>query len=132
MTLPCLGGGKDVTLSGLRGPLVVNLWASWCGPCRHEAPVLRDAHRATGARVTFLGVDSRDEQAAAIRMLAATGVDYPQASDPPGAFATRSGVPGLPYTLVVDGAGHVVARRAGEITAGWLRDALRRAGTTPG
>ena len=51
VTLPCFGGGPDVDLSTLEGPLVVNLWAVWCGPCRKEMPVLEEFHQQYGDRV---------------------------------------------------------------------------------
>ena len=48
LSLPCLGKGPDTRLSDLRGPLLINVWAQWCGPCREEAPYLAELHRKAG------------------------------------------------------------------------------------
>jgi hypothetical protein len=60
IALPCLGGGRDVNLAGLRGPMVVNLWASWCEPCREELPVLQEYAERARRQVRVLGVDFED------------------------------------------------------------------------
>ncbi|MEN0070309.1 MAG: TlpA disulfide reductase family protein, partial [Propionicimonas sp.] len=57
LELECLGGDTTVALSGLRGPMVINLWAQWCLPCRKEAPVLQSFHAARGDEVALLGID---------------------------------------------------------------------------
>lgn len=128
--LPCLTGtAHTVTVGAVHGrPEVINVWASWCRPCRAEAALLESAYRRAGGRVLFLGVDTRDERASALRFLAANGVSYPQVFDASAAFALRQGVPGLPYTLIVDASGRVVLRRIGQLTEAALRDGLASAG----
>jgi thiol-disulfide isomerase/thioredoxin len=100
VTLPCLGGGTDVGLGSLRGPLVVNLFASWCGPCREEMPVIERFHQQHGDRVAVLGIDYEDPQvAAAMSLVSDTGVTYPLLADPQarlqgaGPFPGRMGLP---------------------------------------
>jgi thiol-disulfide isomerase/thioredoxin len=83
VTLPCFGGGPDVDLSSLRGPLVVNIWAGWCGPCRKEMPVLAQFHRQYGDQVGVIGVDYLDPQTgSAMDLVKESGVTYPLLADP--------------------------------------------------
>jgi cytochrome c biogenesis protein CcmG/thiol:disulfide interchange protein DsbE len=128
--LPCLTGtGRGVTVSAVHGrPEVINVWASWCRPCRTEAALLESAHRRAGDRVLFLGVDTRDDPTRALRFLADARVSYPQVSDPAALFALRQGAAGLPYTVVVDASGRIVFRQVGALTAEALHDGLASAG----
>jgi thiol-disulfide isomerase/thioredoxin len=100
VTLPCFGGGPDVDLAALRGPMVINLFASWCGPCRKEMPVLQQFHERYGDRVRVVGVDYTDSQTVpAMELVQRSGVTYPLLADPQsdlqGAapFPNRMGVP---------------------------------------
>lgn len=109
VTLPCLGGGPDVNLADLRGPMVVNLWAQWCGPCREELPYYQQLHERAGDRVAVLGVDYQDTRPAwALDLLRETGVTYPSVADPAGALREPLAVRGLPAILLVDEDGEVV------------------------
>lgn len=119
VTLPCLGGGPDVDLSTLEGPMVVNLWASWCGPCRTELPFYQAFSEEHGDRVSVLGVDYQDTQpAAALALARDTGVTYPLLADPQGALDGATPMPrvaGLPFLALVDADGRVVHREYVEI-----------------
>lgn len=110
LELPCLGGDGSVDLSRLRGPAVVNFWASNCKPCREELPLLARLDRDTGDRLTVVGLDVRDaDPDAAVALARRSGVTYPQLSDP--TFRTRGAfrVLGLPQTVFVDAQGRMVA-----------------------
>ncbi len=85
LRLSCLTPGPTIDLAALSGrPVLVNLWASWCGPCREEMPVLQAAHEQYGDQVQFLGVDSKDTVEAGAAFLDDIGVTYPQVVDPEG------------------------------------------------
>jgi thiol-disulfide isomerase/thioredoxin len=113
LTLPCLGGGRSVDLSSLTGPLIINLWASSCGPCREEMPAIEAFHRKYGARVPVLGIDYQDLQpAAALDLARRSGVSYPLVADPGGDVNADSPFPvirGIPYFVFVTAGGDVTA-----------------------
>jgi thiol-disulfide isomerase/thioredoxin len=118
VTLPCFGGGRDVDLGALRGPMVVNLWASWCGPCRREMPLLQQFHEEYGDRVGVLGIDWQDPQVeSAMDLVVDSGVTYPLVADPETELATVDGmtVRGLPGLVLLDAEGRVVYRNLMEI-----------------
>lgn len=100
------GGREDFesSLRSLRGrPVVVNAWASWCGPCRYEFPLLGRASLDMGREVGFLGVATRDAPEAAKRFLRRNPVGYPSWADRDGAIARSIGVgQGLPVTVFYD------------------------------
>ena len=101
--LPGEGERLRRELRRLRGrPVVVNIWAAWCGPCRQELPVLQDVSVDYGTRVAFLGVDLRDERGAAERLLRRFPVSYPSVEDPDGRLFQDLGLQGVPSTLFYD------------------------------
>jgi thiol-disulfide isomerase/thioredoxin len=110
VALPCLGGGPSVTLSGLRGPLVVNLFAQWCGPCRTELPYYQRLHRSAGGTVRVVGVDYLDTQPGrALQLARKAGVTFPLLADPDGRLRRDLKIRGLPGIVFVDAAGKVGA-----------------------
>lgn len=121
VTLPCLGGGPDVDLAGLRGPVVVNLWASWCGPCRRELPIYQQFHERYGDRVGVVGIDYNDVQPkAALELARDTGVTYPLLADPGSTLEGTESfptIPGLPWIVLVDADGAIVHKQPIEITS---------------
>ena len=134
-TLGCLGSDRTVNLAGLRGrPMVVNLWAQWCLPCRQEAPHLREAAERLGDDVDFLGVDYEDPRPDwAIEFAGLAGWRYPHVTDPTRSLAGPLRVQGIPTTLFVDAQGRIVGRQAGPFaSASELEDlATRYFGVTP-
>lgn len=82
-SLPCLGGGRRVDLSTLKGPLVLNFWFAACAPCRTEMPALAAFHKRYGDRVPVLGIDTGDVMpGAALELARDSGVTYPLVADP--------------------------------------------------
>jgi len=130
LALPCLAKpDRSVTVSATHGrPELINVWASWCGPCRRELSLLERAHRTVGDAVLFLGVDVRDSRSRALAFLAAHGVSYPQVYDEAGSVARAFRFAGVPDTVVVDAHGRVVYRHAGELDAASLEAALAKLG----
>jgi thiol-disulfide isomerase/thioredoxin len=119
ITLPCLGGGPDVDLATLRGPMVVSLWAQWCGPCRDEMPILQDFHERYADQVAVLGVDYLDMQpGGAMALMDETGATYPSLADPAGELSAQAPFPvlrGLPYLAFVDADGVVTYVKPGDV-----------------
>ncbi len=96
--------------------VVVNFWATWCGPCRREQPALESAfERFRGRGLYMLGVDFRDDPAAARAWIEEFGVTYPSLQDPSGTYADDFGFTGLPATYVVDRSGVIRFRMLGQL-----------------
>jgi cytochrome c biogenesis protein CcmG/thiol:disulfide interchange protein DsbE len=102
------GGRKelDTQLRELRGhPVVVNVWGSWCGPCRVELPIIQRASLDWGKRVAFLGVDTKDNREAAQQLLKDIPVTYPSVEDGDAKIFNHFGLRGAPSTIYYDAAG---------------------------
>jgi cytochrome c biogenesis protein CcmG/thiol:disulfide interchange protein DsbE len=107
-----LPGGVEAyesRIAALRGyPVVVNVWASWCGPCRLEFPTFQRLSARYGRRVAFLGIDSQDSEEAAATFLRDNPVPYPSYSDPDEEIANELGTIGLPATAFYGRGGELV------------------------
>ncbi len=112
-------------LTQLRGtPVVVNVWAAWCGPCRDEAPLLHQASETYGDQVQFLGVDIIDSLDGARGFIAEHGLTYPSVFDPSGAIRDSLGMYGQPVTVFYDAAGNVVDTYTGLLSRTALNDGI--------
>ncbi|MGN0064309.1 MAG: TlpA disulfide reductase family protein [Nocardioides sp.] len=113
VTLPCLGGGSEVDLSTLRGPMVINLWQAFCQPCIKEMPALQQFHEKYGDQVAVLGIDFNDVRPlAALELAQETGVTYPSVADPGAELTPHEAFKysrvGLPAFAFIDADGTVV------------------------
>lgn len=118
--------GNPIVLAELRGrPVVVNFWASWCGPCVEEFPLLRDAatrHADDGLAV--IGIVYQDRSEAARSFMARNGATWQAAMDPGERVATAYGVIGPPETFFIGRDGTIVARQLGQFSAASLEEKL--------
>jgi cytochrome c biogenesis protein CcmG, thiol:disulfide interchange protein DsbE len=127
-----LPGGPDAfraRLAALRGhPVVVNQWASWCGPCQYEFPFFADLAERYDGRVAFLGVNSNDSASAARRFLARHSVPFPHFEDVDGSVArVFRGGRAFPTTAFYDAGGRLVMTHAGAYASAAKLDAdIRR------
>ncbi|WP_166426667.1 TlpA family protein disulfide reductase [Labedella populi] len=119
--------GRTRDLADLRGHTVlVTVWASWCAPCREEAPMIRDAATRwedDGLRV--LGINFRDNATTARAFVDSAGLTFPSIVDADGSLSVEWGITGIPQSFVVDADGVIVARRIGPITAEWIDSDVR-------
>jgi cytochrome c biogenesis protein CcmG, thiol:disulfide interchange protein DsbE len=129
VTLPTLDGKGKGSLEELRGKVVVlNFWASWCGPCENEAPVLERAQqKLAGSGGTVLGVTYKDDADASRDFVKKYKLTYPSLRDDRLDLAPKYGTTKLPETFVLDKDGHVVAMSRGEVSQDFLSRAIDRA-----
>jgi cytochrome c biogenesis protein CcmG/thiol:disulfide interchange protein DsbE len=118
--------GPSVDVASLNGaPALVNFWASWCTPCKEEAPTLDRLADKLRGRARVVGVDYNDTTSNATAFIRDHGLSYPIVRDGSGSVASDYGVTGLPTTFVLDSQGRIVRTLRGPQTASSLRDALR-------
>jgi cytochrome c biogenesis protein CcmG/thiol:disulfide interchange protein DsbE len=113
--LPGGNAAFEKRIRELRGyPIVANVWASWCGPCQFEFPVLQKLSARYGKEVAFIGINSEDDEAAAATFLRDEPVPYPSYTDKDKAIARRLGASiGLPDTAFFDRQGKLVYLKQG-------------------
>ena len=123
MAAQLLGGGPaafKARLAALRGyPVVVNKWASWCGPCRAEFPDFQRASVKYGKRVAFMGVNGNDNHGDALKFLKQYPTPYPSYEDPSGTIAqVFNAVAAFPTTVFYDRSGKVSFIHQGQYLTG--------------
>ncbi len=113
--LPSLDGNRKVELRDFKGkPIVINFWASWCGPCREEMPLLEKTwNNYKDKGVVFLGINVLDEEKNAKEFLRSFGISYPNLRDSSGDVADSYSVVALPVTLFIDKEGKIIIRNYG-------------------
>jgi cytochrome c biogenesis protein CcmG/thiol:disulfide interchange protein DsbE len=116
--LPGGTAAYEKRIAGLRGyPVVANVWASWCGPCRFEFPTLQKLSARYGKQIAFLGINSKDSDETAASYLGEAPVSYPSYTDPDGKIAASIGATvGLPDTAFYDSSGKLVYLKQGPYT----------------
>lgn len=114
-TLESLTEEKEISLEDFRGKgVVLNFWASWCGPCREEMPLFEEIWREyKDKNVVFLGIDVMDDRKNASEFLDEIGISYPNLYDPSGKVSTKYKVIALPATFFIDKEGRLVAKNYG-------------------
>lgn len=120
-------GGQRVTLESLSGsPIVLNFWATWCGPCFYEHPILkeaRDQYEKEG--VKFLGVVYQDKRESVLAFLKEMGEPFTVLWDPNSQTAIDFGVGGVPETFFIDAQGIVRKKLAGALSREYIEETLR-------
>ena len=120
-------GQPPVSLEKLRGkPVVLNFWASWCGPCRREMPGFESVYERLKDRIHFLGVDNQDYRDSALELFRQTGASYPSGFDPKGNVAASYGLIGMPTTVFISRDGRLLERRTGEMSQQQLEESINR------
>jgi thiol-disulfide isomerase/thioredoxin len=122
-----LGGGGSVQLSDIEGPAVVNLWATWCAPCRREIPDFEAVHQARRDEVAFVGVNIGEDAERAQEFVDEVGATYDQYLDPEGFVVTELRTSTMPVTLVIDADGRISTRHLGPMDQGDLDAAIDEA-----
>lgn len=121
-----LSDGRVVRLSDFRGrPVVINFWASWCAPCRAEAPTLEEAQKRYAERgVVILGINLWDTEEAAAEFRKVYGQTYPSGPDSRGKIAIEYGVSGIPETFFITPDGMIAAKFVGPLPIGTMETLL--------
>lgn len=127
VSLPCFTGGTPVRLAGLGRPAVLNLWASYCAPCRQELPAFQQFSALAGNRLDVLGVITNDTDSKAASLAQDLKVSFPAVTDPQGSLLRAMGQNALPITLFVAADGRVVhLDRSGQLDLATLQGLTKR------
>jgi thiol-disulfide isomerase/thioredoxin len=119
--------GPRITLDSLRGDVaIVNFWASWCDPCRREAPEFARFGRALPAGVRLVGINWDDGKKAALAFIERYDWRFPNLRDGSDKVGARFGLTGLPATFVIDRKGHIAETLRGPQTVAAIRAAAQR------
>jgi cytochrome c biogenesis protein CcmG, thiol:disulfide interchange protein DsbE len=126
VALPILGAAGTQTLADLRGKVVVlNVFASWCVPCKAEAPILEQEQRTLkGHNATILGVTYLDNSSDSENFVRQQHISYPVVRDVSGNFVRSFGTTGVPETFVINRQGRIAALRRFQIDSKWLSQTL--------
>ena len=126
VSLPVLGSSRGERLVDFRGKVViVNVFASWCDPCKAEAPILEREQRTLARQnATVLGVTYLDNSSDSERFVRNERIDYPVVRDVNGNFVRSFGTTGVPETFVIDRRGRVVALRRYQLDGPWLQQTV--------
>lgn len=123
LSLTALGTGQPASLASYRGKVVLlNIWASWCGPCKSESPLLERWHQKIAPLGgTVLGVDTLDVKSDALNFIHEHHLTYPQLDDRDGTSIRKLGTVQYPESFVVDKEGRITALERGPIDDTWVR-----------
>lgn len=126
MTLPLLGSSQRESLADFRGKiLVVNVFASWCSPCRAEAPILDSEQQTLAAHDgTVVGVTYQDTPGDSLSFVHQEHITYPVLRDVGGNLVRSWGVNGVPETFVINRQGRIVALRRYQLAGPWLEETV--------
>ena len=119
-----LGGDATERLGDIEGPAVINLWATWCAPCRAEIPDFEEVHQARRDEIRFIGVNIGEDAPRALGFIDEVGATYDQFRDPEGYVVTELGTTAMPVTIVIDADGVVTERHLGPLDADDLDAAI--------
>ena len=112
---PCIDGNSTINFSALKGPLIVNVWGSWCASCKDELPILLAFYAKAKSKIQILGVDVEEtSNAAGADFIATSGITWPNVVDPDGRSRGFFGM-GVPVTWFIDESGVVVYKKIGTI-----------------
>jgi cytochrome c biogenesis protein CcmG, thiol:disulfide interchange protein DsbE len=117
LAFDCLGGGRLDLARAPGVPTLVNLWGSWCAPCREELPLFQELADSAGEQVRVLGVISKDGEPQAESFAADAGVTFPSAFDGEGKLMAGLGINVLPHTYFLDADGGLVHTQVGPVTS---------------
>ncbi len=113
--LPCLDGSTDVDLGQIKGPALVNVWGSWCEPCKQEMPIFVDFYTRHGQSVSLIGIDVEESDIEDGRAFVKQyGMKWPNLYDAQGITRATLGM-GVPITLFIDAQGEIVYRKIGVV-----------------
>jgi thiol-disulfide isomerase/thioredoxin len=113
--LNCLVGTEKISVESLRGPLIVNVWGSWCGPCKQEMPYFVDFHHQANGKVQLLGIAVEEAKAQDSKdFIVANGMTWPNLFDAKGVTRKNFGM-GVPVTWFIDEQGTVVYKHIGVV-----------------